>query len=436
MKPRRAYATRLSATLLCGIVLGAQVPAAAEVEPGRVSAETNAAPLTVEQVLAVWSRREAGLRSFRGSWIHERTYTKFWAHCHVPSARDEYVTLRFDESVLTLDGYRLRFDSGRVDSSGDAIEFASRQTLDLQGRLAHDDASRAFRDDRIRYDGGRPRVDPREPETTTWPRNLRAFTLCSAGESNWQFLPAERGEYPEAYIFAGATNGERDSLHLLPLIAYLRPSWLGLLPSMCRIDAAVQLFDGRECRVLVDDSGLRREFWLDGERDFAPVSLRMECDVLGARMRNRIDVEYYRNADGHWLPSGWTTVFYDNYGLMEHYSAATVIDAAANPAVSGQEFEPTFPVGTWVYDEPSKTHAIVTAGGNREPITESELRTGMSYAELAARGTWRGKAGAIVKVLRQWPVVPLVVMLLLAGAAAGWLRRRMRLRTRREPFNV
>jgi len=392
---------------------------------------------TVDRVFAAWSERENAVRSFRATWIHDRTYTKYWANCHVPATRDEYVTLRFGESVLTLDGDRLRFDSGAVDDSGNVLQFHGPVLVDEFGRGAHDDARRVFRDDRIRYDGGRPRVDPRDSPPPNWPRNLRAFTTVIHGTQSWQFLPAERGEYPEAYLFAGSAERLRDSLHYLPLIASARPSWLGMSAARCRIDAMSTEFRGRECCVLVDGTGLRREFWLDVDRDHVPLSIRIECDVLGARMTNRIDIEYFQDADDRWLPSGWTTVFLDNYGLMEQYAPATVIEATANPKINGEDFSAEFPVGTWVYDESTHEHAVVAAEGASVPISESELRQGLTHAELAARGTWRGAMGAAARSTRQsWSVRLVFIGCCLVAITVGLRRRNLRARARREPINA
>ena len=407
---------RLAATAMFCVVRTAQ---------GAMDDELAQAPLTptAESVLASWNARESSADRFQAEWIHERTYTKYWANCHVPFARDEYVTLRFGPSRLTLDGERVRFDSGSVDDSGEVL-LEKGQRLDLIGGRAHDDARRVFRDDRIRYDAGRPRVDPREPAPTDWPRNLRPFTTIFDGRRNSQFLPADHGREPEAYWFADVGNRFASSLHYLPLILAVRPSWLGVSPATCRIESATEPIQGRECCVLVDETGLRREFWCDSERDYVVLSYREECDVLGARMNNRIDISYSEDEHGNWLPSAWTSVFFDNHGLMEQYAPATVIVATTGPEIDDETFAVEPPAGTWVYDETIAEHHIVGVSGKPQPIAVSELREGLTHADLIARETWTGRTGRAVKDAWKQAWLRFAVFLTLFGAMSAWLQRR------------
>ena len=385
--------------------------------------------LTADSVCAAWKLREARAARFRAEWIHERTYTKYWANCHVPFARDEYVTLRFEPSRLTLDGERLRFDSGAVDDSGEVL-LETGLRLDAFGGRAHDDARRVFRDDRIRYDAGRPRVDPREPAPTDWPRNLRPFTTIFDGRRSFQFLPGDHGREPEAYWFADEGNRFASSLHYLALILSVRPSWLGVSPATCRIESASEPIQGRECCVLVDETGLRREFWCDAVRDFVVLSYREECDVLGARMKNRIDISYIEDESGNWLPSAWTSVFFDNHGLMEQYAPATVIVATTGPELDDETFAVEPPAGTWVYDETTAKHHIVGAGGGPQPISAAELNEGLTHADLIARQTWTGRAGRAVRGAWRRAWLRFAVFLTLFGAVSGWLQRRRSIRVR------
>ena len=411
---RTAPAVVFAAVTACGL------------SPGTASANGDSPSATPasSEIAAAWQQRERRAERFRAEWIHERTYTKFWANCHVPFARDEYVTLRFNASRLVVDGDRLRFDSGAVDECGVELRLDDDPVYDHHGRGAHDDAQRVFRDDRIRYDGGRPRVDPREPAAGPWPRNLRPFTTVFDGRRNLQYLPADHGSEPEAYWFSGRTNRFQTSLHYLPLILAVRPSWLGVSPEDCRIEPVREAIQGRECCVLVARSGQRREFWLDPERDFIVLSYREDCNVLGARMQNRIDIQYRQDATGLWLPDAWTTAFFDNHGLMEQHAPATVLTATTNAKISGDAFATELPRGTWVYDEESGEHHIIGTDGTRQPIAAAELREGLTHAQLIARESWLAQAGRAIRSAWRQTWSRFVLFLMLFGGASLWMQRR------------
>lgn len=337
----------------------------------------------LQEIATVWSRREAKAALLTATWISERTYTKFWANCHVPLTREEYVTLRFRSSAFSLDGAKLRFDSGEVDSSGDAIQFDATRHEDELGRIHHDTARRVFQDDRLRYDKGRKRVDPRKPLPSDWPRNLRSFTTIFDGQRNIQFLPEERGEYPEGYVFKPTQNLFRESLYFRPFVLAFRSSWLNSSPAKWQLKDKPELISGHQCLVLVDSTSLRREYWLDPERDMIVRRFIEDCDVLGVRMKNRFDIQYSQAPDGTWIPSSWTTVFIDNHGLMEQYAATTVINAWLNKKLDEDVFHVDFPPKTWVYDEAVDSHYLVQSKQKPKAITRAELESGLTYADLS-----------------------------------------------------
>lgn len=175
-------------------------------------------------VLAVCDRREQQASMFRATWQHERTYTKYWANCHVPSARDEYVTLWFGESELVLDGDRLRFDSGAVDSSGDVMEREGAPAVDQFGRGAHDDARRVFRDDRVRDKGA------------AW-RTARTFHGVAAESLKSHIhCPGSGGWTSRPFVFQYARTASRSNTQ--PRWSALRMNPLASSSSVMRITSA------------------------------------------------------------------------------------------------------------------------------------------------------------------------------------------------------
>lgn len=337
--------------------------------------------VTCEDIVSTWHDRQERMSQVHVSWTQERTYTKFWANCHVPRAREAYVTLRIGESRLVLSGDRLRFDSGTVDSSGDTIEFDGSRHVDELGRVQHNDARRVFRNNRLRYDQGRRRVDPRDPAPVDWPRNLRAFTTVFDGEQNTQFLPAERGQYPEVYVFADSSNRFHRSLYYLPFILTLRAGWLNIDPDSCWIKEKRELIGDRECCVMVESGG-GRQFWVDVERNCLVLKYVENWDGLGARMKNQFDIDYAQDTTGQWLPVAWSTVFLDNHGLMEHYARSIVVSADFEQPIAGDEFHVRSPVGTWTFDEATGEHTLTVAAGTVRRISEQDLHNGLTYNGL------------------------------------------------------
>jgi hypothetical protein len=370
--------------------------------------------VTKGKIIATWAARQERVQSARLTWDQERTYTKYWVHCNVPMAREEYITLRVPDSRLCLQHDKLRFDAGQVGSDGDRLMSAVDH---LQpGNLAdfHKQAVRIFRNDRIRYDDGRPHADPRSPAETSWPRNVRSFTTAYDGETNWQFLSAERGLYPEAYIYRDTNNRFIESLYYRAIMIALRPMKLNIHPENLSLNEDRVHLNGRECLIVYDRWGLGREFWVDPSREFIVVRYIENCDVMGARMKTQIDISYQAHDEVGWIPSGWRTIFYDNHGLMEQYAPTIVTDYSINESVSPENFQPSFPAGTWVFDESIRDGYLVRASGGKRIVTADELQRGVNYVDLVQTdsGMARSRSAAWSLMGTSWRQGAAMVLLL------------------------
>jgi hypothetical protein len=209
---------------------------------------------------------------------------------------------------------------------------------------------------------------------------------------------------------------------------------LNISPSQFRFKPDRQRFCDHDCLVVMIDGSLPRELWLDPKRDFVPICYVEECDVMGVRMKNRINIQYAQSTDGTWIPSAWNTIFFDNEGLTEQYAATTVTNFAFNTS-KANEFDFQFPPNTWVYDERTDEHSIVLPTGLIAPISRDELQSEMTYLQLWRKGTWIGRAfNFTIGPYRTVIARPLafIAALSIATILATLLYRRHRLRTK--PF--
>lgn len=383
--------------------------------------------ITINEILQEWKKRQIHIRTVSFEWIQERTYTQYWANCHVPDARHEYLTLRFKPSRLILNKDKLRFDAGAVDSSGDVIEFDGSRQIDELGRVQHDDARRIFRDDRIRYDRGRKRVDPRSPSEPDWPRNLRTFSLIFDGTQNLQFLPTERGSYPEGYIFQESLNRFKDSLYFRPLVLTFRPFWLNPDAKQFSISEKKENINGHQCLVLIDHSGLGRKFWVDPDREYLVCRYQENCNILGARMQTQIEITYSISKSKEWLPSAWKTIFLDNHGLLEQYCLASITKSETNSSIAEDLFKLDFPAETWVYDENSREHWISHKNGHPRIVTSDELNRGATYHQLVTTKSNQANLKQSLNRLLDsiWIKFLSVALLLLLGTYWIWRRKKV-----------
>jgi hypothetical protein len=113
-------------------------------------------------------------------------------------------------------------------------------------------------------------------------------------------------------------------------------------------------------------------------------------DVLGVRMINQLDISYEHDPECGRVPVGWTIVFRDTQGLTEQYTRTALTERSINRSIQQELFQPSLPVGTWVYDERIKEGYIAGERGNKRPISAAELQAGVTYEDLASTVTGIG----------------------------------------------
>jgi hypothetical protein len=163
------------------------------------------------------------------------------------------------------------------------------------------------------------------------------------------------------------------------------------------------------------------ELWIDPERDYVPLkcleTYRDRDDVITHETR----FSYRKSPEGVWIPTGWVVVRIDSKEYIE-LERATVTRFELNPTIAADEFDWSFPPGTWVRDGTDKTEYIVTPNGGKRITT---LEEGIAHyqkimAEIASNPDPASNPNRTSTPLGTFVIVTMMVLVLIHFAVRRW----------------
>ena len=303
-------------------------------------------PLSLEQIHAVWRKKQESVHSMRIKWTEIQIIPR-----------------------------------GAFGTKGSTAYPAGDTSTELTRELVLDGSMMLDSWDGTAWDYGEKTFEKKSYWAASDQKTSKAF--FSTGHSDIASHP-----FPMGFINKVRDNQDASSnFHVqVPLFAVraLDPvmGCANLLPKQAEgpTELSLKQLDGRRCTVVGNSSGpLRREFWVDPTRDCA--ILRYVLTHSGKPVF-QIDATYKLHEGIGWLPSAWRI---DSRVAAEFSTASSVVtDCQINPAIDIAEFQPKFPAGTMVTDSQTDSEYLVKSDGMARPILFEENVVRISYDRLLA----------------------------------------------------
>ncbi|MGC1274333.1 MAG: hypothetical protein WBC44_11555 [Planctomycetaceae bacterium] len=146
---------------------------------------------------------------------------------------------------------------------------------------------------------------------------------------------------------------EVKAAYIGPLTLVYRPYLEGLWdlwPERWHLESSDRRIGDVSCIVIRQDwpeVPIVDEFWLDPAREFLPLRT---IQIVEGKPRITTDIEYQRDEEHGWVPSGWRIVYVGEKGDLRETSEITVTHYEINQPIPHEEFVITFPAGAVVED--------------------------------------------------------------------------------------
>jgi hypothetical protein len=218
--------------------------------------------------------------------------------------------------------------------------------------------------------------------------------------------------------------------YLEPVMRHFRPlhaSMGRLSASNCSIRRQRGEIDNRQCVIMEQKSAAMTEsFWLDIDRDF--IILRIQRQIGSGIGLVQLDISYALDKIHGWVPSGWRG-FWKSSGengktmTLQESFVAKVSHYEIGIPLDPEEFEFSFPTGTFVEDQRSGQAYILREGNEKRWIAQDERRHEVSYADLVNSESSRVGVPAGIKGLAI-PIVFGLTILVFLVVALRYIARR------------
>lgn len=272
-----------------------------------------AEPETLETVLAVWRKREAGAKTVKVVMAEE-------------SMTGETIGLEGElvggtakmQRVIVLDGTNMRHErAGQMWNRGSKEPDQVTDLSVIDGHRAKE-LSKVGRDD-------------------------------GASRSNGRI--SNRDKHRDVLI-----------VHMSPVLRHWRPLSPALNPfkvDELKLVSTEEKIGGDRCILIQEPYGMFggiRKYWIAPGKDMAIVRTIV---LRGETLLNEVNVSFKDDAKLGWVPEKWKSTSYRNDGRAMHSATHTVTDIEINLDVPPGTFDIVFPPGTEVYDSIAKAKFFV-----------------------------------------------------------------------------
>lgn len=197
-----------------------------------------------------------------------------------------------------------------------------------------------------------------------------------------KILNEKSGTYSQGSIREERRHTEISNLHIRPLLMLYRamhPAMSPIRNARYQLSGRTATVGGRVCieLVAVAPGRARNQIWVDPTRGFLPMRYVVSLDAVDL---GKVDVEYRADPTAEWVPISWTLISRHTDGTLLSSSRAKVTASNFNAQIPNSEFDPTFPVGTYVVDLSNKQHFIQKENGRVRKVLPAERAR--SYDEL------------------------------------------------------
>jgi hypothetical protein len=205
------------------------------------------------------------------------------------------------------------------------------------------------------------------------------------GRHNWYYTAATGpDDHHRGLVFEAEAYDEIMNYHLHAVMLCCRPSlvvassWSANDDSgLVKHDATLRIverdatFAGRSCLVIestVDGPvAIMNQYWVDIERDGL---ILQHIGGTPGNASTRLTIEFEHDNEEEWVPASWDAQFLN--GTMS--TSASVVDITLNDAVSADMFEIAYPPGTVVADRVRGEQLRVLPDGTAEVIRRAQVQ--------------------------------------------------------------
>lgn len=262
----------------------------------------------------------------------------------------------------------------------------------------------------LSFDGDKMRLDY---EQLDWRETVdELHHIFTFDGKTGKIIHKRNGTFPQGSIRSENHNRHVGNFHVRAILMMFRSQHPKLSPGFgakYQLTGKRGVIGGKECvEITTTPPNQASTFiWVDPSRGFTPVRhiLRSKSVDLA-----RLDVEYGEHPEVGWVPSSWSLVLRYPNGSVSESARARVTRFELNIAIRDSEFDPDFPVGTYVVDNKDRQDFIQKENGNKRFVRGSEISR--PYEELINSPgiTWFDR-------LAQWPVIVGAIALLFSGTA-------------------
>ena len=230
-------------------------------------------------------------------------------------------------------------------------------------------------------DGDKMRIDYRQLD---WRETIKEFhhVYTFDGKSG-KIIHDEKDSHPQGSIRTENSNRHMLNFHVRAILMAYRPLHPRISPgggAEYELTGRSAVVGGRKCLEVsaADRRGAQvTRFLVDPGKGYLPARITLTADRTDIAT---LDVEYAEHSDAGWVPTSWSLVIRQPKGWISESARIKVTRHEINVAIPQSEFDPEFPVGTYVVNVKTGENFIQKEGGEKRTVPPSERSR--SYEEL------------------------------------------------------
>jgi hypothetical protein len=199
------------------------------------------------------------------------------------------------------------------------------------------------------------------------------------------------GRYPRGRVASTDETNGLDFVGALPILLAVRGAvWLDRLaaPRATAVDGVLE--NDPMVILTLSSEGSDRKYilWCEPAKDY---HVRRIEYYASSGLRRRHDISYSHDEKSRlWIPVRWTRTSALPDGGIRVQKTSAVTYYSLGGAIPSEEFDLTFPPGTWVDDEVNNRSYIVLEDGGERVVTPAERAARLGYEELLERSPGLG----------------------------------------------
>jgi hypothetical protein len=269
----------------------------------------------------------------------------------------------------------------------------------------------------LSFDGEKMRIDYRQLD---WRETIKEYHHVYTFDGvSGKIIHDEKDSHPQGSIRSENHNRHVANFHVRAILMAYRALHPRISPkggSEYELTGRAAVVGGRKCFEVWASGrgGMLTKLWVDPVRGYLPARIVLTADSTDLAT---LDVEYGEQADVGWVPLSWSLVMRQPKGWISETARTKVTRHEINVDIPQKEFDPEFPVGTFVVNTKSGETFIQKEDGEKRTVAPSERSR--PYEELL-----NTPGPSKFSRLLTWPIVTIAIVLAITGAViVVWWRR-------------